>query len=187
MYFQSPGTYPTYLIADDQIEVTRGYPLFRISKNISTTPSIVPLFMNTANSIQVAKGMKALVTPYGYKRSDVGGIKAKVENVASEPSRLEDIINIVGNKSQAELILRQIPSPTLILLQLETNNLNKGKNRGGYLWSSKGDLPFPPKTTDLLNAQITTRYVTPISLVLPSFKRLVGITPPEKKYRNFDM
>ena len=135
---------------------------------------------------QVQPGMTALATPAGYKRAEVGGIRAKVVFKARLPSGLETVTNRVGVRSLAQQIVTQEPSPTLVFLALERADEPPVANSGGYRWSSHSALPFPPTPGERLDVEITTRQVRPIELVLPSLKQLFGLTPPNPSAENLN-
>ena len=108
---------------------------------------------------------------------DVVGCIPKVK--AQLPSSLETVTNRVGVRSLAQQIVAQEPSPTLVFLELErADDGPPVSNSGGYRWSSRSALPFPPTPGERLDVEITTRQVRPIELVLPSLRQLFGLTPP---------
>ena len=137
------------------------------------------LDLGSQEMAQVRPGMKALVTPDGYKRAEVGGIRAQVVYQELLPGNLETLTDRIGVRSLAQQIVEKEPSPTFVQVKLERNQGKVVTNSGGYLWSSGANLPFAPAPGGLLNVQITTRIVHPIDLVLPSLKRWFGLTPPE--------
>ena len=67
------------------------------------------------------------------------------------------------------------------MVELERSVTDQRDNRAGYVWNSKGDPPFAPKTADQLTVAITTRQVAPIALVIPRLRRWFGIVPPETR------
>jgi hypothetical protein len=159
--------------------VSRGHELLKHSHQPLIDPSLVPVFLSSKEMAQVRPGMKALVTPDGYKRAEVGGIRAQVVYKELLPGNLETVTDRIGVRSLAQQIVTQEPSPTLVKVKLERNQGKVVTNSGGYLWSSGANLPFAPAPGGLLNVQITTRLVHPIDLVLPSLKRWFGLTPPD--------
>ena len=137
----------------------------------------MPLFLSSKEMAQVFPGMPALATPSGYKRSEVGGIRAEVVSMAKIPSSLNDVTARIGVRSLAQVIIQREPAPTLAVLKLKRAPAEGSRNSGGYQWSSRGDLPFPPTPGDRLDVEITTRKVAPIELMLPALRRFFGWTP----------
>ena len=159
--------------------VSRGQELLKFSDQPLFGAVLVPMFLGSNETAQVRPGMSALATPAGYKRAEVGGIQARVVFKARLPGNLDTVSARVGVTSLAQRIVAQEPSPTLVVLALERAEGARGDNTGGYRWSSRSDLPFPPTPGELLDVEITTRRVHPIDLVLPGLKQLFGLTPPD--------
>ena len=158
--------------------VSRGQELLKLSEIPLSSTALVPVFLGSNEMAQVRPGMTALATPAGYKRAEVGGIRGRVVFKAGLPGTLENVTSRVGVRSLAQQIVAQEPSPTLLMLALERATGKDEANSGGYQWSSRSDLPFPPTPGERLDVEITTRRVRPIELVLPSLKQLFGLTPP---------
>ena len=125
--------------------MNQGQVVLKLSNDTLDNPIHVPLFLSNREMAQVSPGMQALATPSGYKRSEVGGIRAEVISMANIPSGLEDVTTWVGVGSLAQSILKSEPAPTLAVMALKRSAGLGSANSGGYVWSSRGDLPFPPK------------------------------------------
>ncbi len=180
MIFTMSDKYLSQVIPNNGEYVTKGQIVLELSTEPLDSPIHVPVFLSSKEMAQVFPGMKALATPTGYKRSEVGGIRGQVVSMAHLPSGLEYITARVGLKSLAQVIINREPSPTLAVLALERTCKHSTNNSGGYRWSSHGDLPFPPTPGDRLEVEITTRRVAPIELVLPTLRRFFGLTPPQR-------
>lgn len=168
----------------DQVEVLngqavrRGQELLKLSDQSLINATLVPVFLGINEAAQVRPGMPALVTPAGYNRADVGGIRSRVVFKARLPGTLQTVTDSVGVSSLAEQILRLEPSPTLVILALEREVGVGTVNSGGYRWSSRSALPFPPTPGERIDVQITTRQVRPIELVMPIIQQFFGFAPP---------
>lgn len=179
LFFAPRLVYLDQVLVENGEVVTRGQELLRFSNQPLGNTTLVPVFLGSNEMAQVRPGMTALATPAGYKRAEVGGIRAKVVFKAKLPSGLETVTNRVGVRSLAQQIVAQEPSPTLVFLELErADDGPPVSNSGGYRWSSRSALPFPPTPGERLDVEITTRQVRPIELVLPSLRQLFGLTPP---------
>jgi len=177
--FATRDVYLSQVIPNNGESVTQGQVLLELSDDDLTDPVVVPLFLSSKEMAQVFPGMQALATPSGYKRSEVGGIQAEVVSMGKLPSGREDVQARVGVRSLADVIMQKEPAPTLAVLALKRAKSSTGRNTGGYLWSSRGDLPYPPTPGDRLDVEVTTRRVAPIELVLPALRRFFGWSPPE--------
>ena len=124
-------------------------------------------------------GMPVVVTPASMRRSEVGGILGSVVHISELPISDIQLDTVIGVRSLAGVIQNSETSPTLAVVELQRSPENKRGNRSGYVWNSKGDLPFAPKIADQLNVSIKTRNVSPISLVMPRLRLLLGLVPAE--------
>ena len=177
--FANNDTYIRQVIPNNGEAVSQGDPLLLLSRQPLSNPVRVPVFLSERESAQVNVGMSVLVTPVGMRRSEVGGIVGRVVQMSELPSGDKDLEARIGLRSLAKVIQQREPSPTLAIVELQRSPQDEEGNRGGYVWNSKTDLPFAPKTADQLNVSITTRSVAPISLVIPRLRLLLGLAPPE--------
>ena len=187
--FADHDLYVRQIIPNNGEGVSRGDLLLLLSHQPLSNPVRVPVFLSERESAQVSVGMSVLATPIGMRRSEVGGMIGRIVQIAELPSGEKELQARVGVSSLVSVIQQREPSPTLAIVELERSLGNQQGNRGGYVWNSKGDLPFAPKTADQLSVSITTRRVAPISLVIPRLRLLLGLTPPEasrKGDRKFD-
>ncbi len=179
LVFSTASSFLVEIIPNHGEFVSKGEDLLRLSSDPLGVPTLVPLFLSTSDTARVAPGMKAIVTPDGYKRSDVGGIKGEISSVSKLPQGIDGITSLVGDKTMAQAIIKKTPSPSLAILSLNLDSSRNTINSGGYEWTSSEDLPFPPSPGDELNVQITTRLVAPVQLVLPALRRFFGFSPTE--------
>ena len=177
--FANNDLYIRQVIPNNGEGVFQGDPLLLLSRQSLINPVRVPVFLSERESAQVNVGMSVLVTPVGMRRSEVGGILGRVVQMSELPSGDKELEARVGVSSLARVIQQREPSPTLAVIELQRSPQDQGGNRAGYVWNSRGDLPFAPKTADQLNVSITTRRVAPISLVIPRLRLLLGLAPPE--------
>ncbi|QNI57894.1 putative conserved membrane protein [Synechococcus sp. BIOS-U3-1] len=181
--FADYDLYIRQVIPNNGEGVSQGDPLLLLSRHSLSNPVQVPVFLSERESAQVTVGMSVLVTPVGMRRSEVGGILGRVVQMSELPSGDKDLEARIGSSSLAKVIQQREPSPTLAIVELQRSDQDRGGNRGGYVWNSKSDLPFSPKTADQLNVSITTRRVAPISLVIPRLRLLLGLAPPEPRLK----
>ena len=179
MIFAEDPLYLYQVIPNSSEEVTTGEIVLKVSSDLVKSPSLVPVFVDNTDKGSVSAGMSALVTPIGFNRTEYGGIKGQVASVAPVPSTVDGMEARVGVKSIASSIEASMVAPTLVILKLEKSNSQKVINSGGYQWSTSTDLPFKPREGSKINVEITTRYVSPISLVLPAVKKFFGFSPPD--------
>ena len=181
LVFADHDVYIRQVVPNDGEGVSKGDSLLLLSRESLANPARVPVFLSARESAQVNVGMPVLVTPVGMRRSEVGGIQGRVVQLAELPSGEQELEARLGVSELASVIRKREPSPTLAVVELERDAADQGDNRAGYVWNSRGDLPFAPKTADQLTVAITTRHVAPIALVIPRLRRWFGIVPPETR------
>jgi hypothetical protein len=178
MIFAGRDVYLSQVIPNDGETVSQGQVVLELSADNLNDITLVPLFLSSKEMAQVFPGMPAIATPAGYKRSEVGGIRAEVVSMAKIPSSKDFVTARIGVESLAQEIMKLEPAPTLAVLKLKYERAKGARNTGGYEWTSRGNLPFPPTPGDRLEVEITTRKVAPIELVLPAMGRFFGWSPP---------
>lgn len=178
MIFADRDIYISQVVPNDGQSVNKGDVLLRLSDDVVDEPEMVPLFLSNNEMAEVFPGMPALATPSGFKRSEVGGIRGRIKSVATLPSGIDEVVARVSVKSLAQMISRKEQTPTLAVLALERAGADSTPNSGGYVWSSKVNLPFPPTPGDRLDVEVTIRKVAPIELVIPAFRRWLGLSSP---------
>ena len=179
LIFAEEPLYLYQVIPNDSEEVSAGEIVLKVSPDLMKSPSLVPVFVDNTDKGSVSAGMSALVTPVGFNRTEYGGIKGEVASVAPVPSTVDGMEARVGVTSIARSIEARMVAPTLVILKLEKSTDQDVVNSGGYQWSTSTDLPFQPREGSKINVEITTRYVSPISLVLPTVKKFFGFSPPD--------
>ena len=139
-------------------------------------PSLIPVFFPNKDSVLVSEGMEALITPEGISRAQFGGIKGSVASMTRLPAASNQVESLVGVKAAGKLIIDKIkePTPGTVLLKLDPS-IND------YVWSSGNRPPVVSLTGTVVNIDVTTDLVAPISLVIPQIKKFLGITPPQPK------
>jgi len=119
---------------------------------------------------QVKYDMKALVTPTTVEKAEYGSIYGKVLSVAAFPATPEAIEASLQNQN----LVRQFSgsgAPIEIRVHLE----NDPTTYSGLDWSSsKGPQQLITPGT-LATATITIRKQPPITLVIPAFKKMMGL------------
>jgi hypothetical protein len=178
LIFSPRDVYLSQVIPNNGETVSRGAVVLQLSDDRLESAALVPVFLSSKEMAQVGPGMAVLATPEGYNRSEVGGIVGEVVSMATLPSSVDDIAARVGVKALAETIHTREPAPTMAVVELKRNVRTSAANSGGYIWSSRGSLPFAPTPGDRLDVEVTTRRIAPISLVLPALRNLFGLTPP---------
>lgn len=119
---------------------------------------------------QVKVGMRAQVTPTTVEKSEFGSIYGNVVQVAPFPATPEAILATLQNQDLVKKFTQQEP-PIEVRIQLDADP----KTVSRLKWSSSlgPEQIITPGT--LATALITVREQPPITLLIPTLKKLVGV------------
>lgn len=129
------------------------------------------IFMLPHEGERVTPEMTALLTPTTIEKEEYGSMKGKVLSVSKFPQAAETIIALLHNQEMAKQFVESgAPTGIRIRIMRDPNTFS------GYQWSSsKGpNKKISPGT--LAEVRITVRKQPPISLVIPAFKKLLGVS-----------
>ncbi|HRA43177.1 MAG TPA: NHLP bacteriocin system secretion protein [Gammaproteobacteria bacterium] len=129
------------------------------------------IFMLPHEGQRVTPEMPALITPTTIEKEEYGSMKGKVLSVSEFPQAAETIIALLHNQEMAKQFVESgAPTGIRIRITRDPNTFS------GYQWSSsKGpNKKISPGT--LAEVRITVREQPPISLVIPAFKKLLGVS-----------
>lgn len=131
----------------------------------------VLVFMLPHEGQKVTPGMNALVSPTTIEKEEYGSLKGKVLSVSAFPEAAETIIALLHNQEMAKQFVES-GSPIGIRVRINRDP----KTFSTYQWSSSqgpNKKVFPGMLADV---RITVRSQSPISLIIPTFKKLLGVS-----------
>ena len=164
------------ILASHLSQVSNNDSILKVSKKKIDAPLIhVPAFLSQDSGQQVRRGMKLLATPSGMSRTQYGGMVGEVTTIQNLPLSINEIKNVLGSEAAAENIYNLVPDPLHMTFQLQAQMDEPDSAKQGIRWSTSGKIPYEVRRGELLNIQITTNTVTPISLLIPWLRR----TAPE--------
>jgi hypothetical protein len=177
-------------------EVAPGQVLMTLIWRREIAADKVPVFMNQQAIAQIRPGMSTISTPLGFSPAEIGGIKGIVTELDPLPVSPSEISLRVGSAGIGQLVSQSggLFQANMQLTRIELTNLrnlqsayrnaySSDRNRGGYQWNNKSGPPIPPREGFLMATQITTRYRTPLEMLLPSIREVLGMDTPEKLIR----
>jgi hypothetical protein len=97
-----------------------------------------------------------------------------IDMMDSFPSDSDSLKNIVGSKGLSNLLTSQYVSPTAGVIKLDRDE------KGEYVYTIPQNTTEKQKVLqpqDTFQALVTTSYIRPIDLVLPTLQRVVGLRP----------
>lgn len=184
------------VMLNQNAEVAPGQVLMTLNWQREVAPDKIPVFMDQQSIAQITPGMSAIATPLGFSSAEIGGITGTITELDPLPASPSEITTRVGSPGIAQLVTQAggLFQANMKLNRDNLNDLNKLRsayrieyatqsNRGGYQWNNKSRPPIPPREGFLMATQITTRYRTPLEMLLPSIREMLGLNAPDKLIR----
>lgn len=129
------------------------------------------VYVSPQEGKRVEEGMQALVSPANIKKEEYGSIRAKVISVSKFPVSKETMRAILQNENLVELFAHSGP-PIGIRVSLKM----KKDTYSGYDWTSSKGPEEKITSGTLVTVDITVKEQHPISLIIPTFKKWLGIS-----------
>jgi len=182
----APGkTEVVNFIAPQWAEVQNNDALMTLSWQKEVNPNTIPVYLQAKPSTQINVGMEVLLTPIGFSPSEIGGIKGKITSFNPLFLSNQDLSLKLGSEGYGSLLA---PANGAFEIKVELkreeqeklSSIERTNNRSGYQWNNRSNPPIPPREGLILNAQIITRYRSPISMLLPILNEGIGLNTPVK-------
>ena len=189
------------ILLNQNAGVGPGQLLMTINWQREVAPDQVPVFLNQQAASQVGPGMETIATPVGFSAAEIGGIVGKITSLDAYPVAPMEISNRLGSQAAAQLVSQAggLFQADMQLTRDDIHKLNQlrsayrhperanaspnNNNRAGYRWNNKSKPPISPREGFLLATQITTRYRTPLEMLLPTIRETLGLNTPDKLIR----
>lgn len=176
--------------------VIPGTELMTLTWNNEVSPNTIPLFLDSSTYTQVSAGMDVILTPEGFNPAEIGGFKGTIQSISPLPKDIKSLESTLGVTAAAQTA-QQVTGGTVYLAEVKLavedryQNSNKSlylknsieaqvNNRGGYIWNNSSNPPLPPRSGLKLNAQVTTRYLSPAAMIFSFMRELTGLETPSK-------
>jgi HlyD family secretion protein len=153
--------------------VTTGAPLLSIELAGDDSDALEALiYIPSAEGKQVKPGMTVRVAPSVARPEEHGMVMATVTSVAEFPSTSRGMMRVLDNQELVNQLIRQTAgAPIAVRVVLNVDE----QTPSGYRWSS-GDGPDLRLTSGTsCAATVTTELQRPISLVVPAFRKWLGL------------
>ena len=148
--------------------VGTGAPIVSIEPLEDSLEAVV--FVSSGQAKEIKPGMEADVSPSGVQREEYGYLIGKVRAVNEFPATLEAITRTFENESLARSMLDAGP-----VTELRASFVKERKSFSGFKWSSPKGPPATISSGAVCLVEVVTREQAPISLVLPYFKKKLGL------------
>lgn len=129
----------------------------------------VIIFASVRDGKKIKKGMQAQILPTTVKREEHGFMFGVVDYVSDYPVSRASIQRRLQNERLVQELSGDSP-PTEIHAKLLLSD-----DQQNFKWSSSANTPLPVSSGTLCSADIVVNRQRPISLVIPVFKKSLGI------------
>lgn len=127
------------------------------------------IYVDAAEGKRVGRNMEAQIVPTTIKRAEYGFVRAAVELVADYPSTPQSMMLLLQNENLVRDLAGSSP-PIAIRASLQRAN-----TYSGYQWSSAAGAPVKLTSGTLCRADIVVQTQRPLSLMIPVFRKSLGV------------
>ena len=128
------------------------------------------IFVPPLDGKRVKINMDVLISPSSIKREEYGQMLGKVTSVAEFPSSVEGMQRLLKNQQ----LVRQLADGAAPIA-VRANLTPSGSTVSGYKWTSPAGPAAKIESGTLCNATITVKNQRPVTLVIPTFKKYLGL------------
>jgi len=129
---------------------------------------VVLAYLPPSEGKRVLRNMEAEIVPATVRREEVGFLRGRVTSVSDYPATFESMMRRLRN----EQLVRELAGGTT---PFEVQAELQRAPGGGYLWSSAAGAQVDLKSGTLCHAEFIVSRQRPIALVIPIFKKTVGL------------
>ena len=127
------------------------------------------IYLSAAEGKKVRPGMISQIVPSTVRREEHGFMLGKVSYVADYPATLQSMMLLLQNDGLVRDLAGDAPPIEVRAAMLPASN------QSGYQWSSAAGAPVTLSSGTLCRADIVVDRQRPISLVVPIFRKSLGV------------
>jgi HlyD family secretion protein len=142
--------------------------LEQIGVNVNDLEAVI--FVPPLDGKRVKINMDVLISPSSVKREEYGQMIGKVTSVAEFPSSVEGMQRLLKNQQ----LVRQLADGAAPIA-VRANLTPSGSTVSGYKWTSPAGPATKIESGTLCNATITVKNQRPVTLVIPTLKKYLGL------------
>ena len=148
--------------------VKGGDPVVNITSMHENLDAIV--YIPPEEGKRVKADMEVLVSPSVIKQEEYGSIKGRINSISAFPVSKQSMMAILQNENLVDNLSKNTaPIAIRVLLNKDANTFS------GFAWSSSNGPEQKIAPGTLITARITVRNQAPVSLIIPAFKKLLGV------------
>ncbi|MEM9243411.1 MAG: NHLP bacteriocin system secretion protein [Pseudomonadota bacterium] len=129
------------------------------------------LFVLPRDGKQVKSKMEALIVPENVKREEYGSIRGEVIDLSDYPMSQQAMQALFHNETLIKHFINNNAPPIMIRIKLRQDS----STPSGLQWTSSQGVSDVITPGTLVNGWITVRHQAPITLLIPTLKKLFGI------------
>jgi HlyD family secretion protein len=149
--------------------VAMGDPILSIQPDVPDLQAL--LYLPAAQAKDVHPGMEVKLSPSNVKPEEFGFVKGRVIYISDFPDTPAELMRNFENEVLVKALTNNGP-----VTELHVEMLKDPKTPSGYQWSSSKGPSLKLSGGTLCTAEVITRWQKPITLVLPSLRRVFGVT-----------
>jgi HlyD family secretion protein len=149
--------------------VATGDPILSIQPDVPDLQ--VLLYLPASQSKDVHPGMNVRISPSSVKPEEFGFIKGNVVYVSDFPDTPAELMRNFENEVLVKALTGEGP-----VTELHVEMEKDSKTPSGYQWSSSKGPNLTLSGGTLCTGEVVTRWQRPITLVLPSLRKAMGLT-----------
>lgn len=132
-------------------------------------PFQVLLFVPFAEGKKVKPGMTVRISPSTVKPEEYGFILGQINGISSQPVTPEEVRATLNNDALAQKFAQDTP------FRVQAEPLLDESTASGFKWTSAGGPPVLISANTPCNAQIITEKRRPVSYIIPTVKKTLGV------------
>jgi HlyD family secretion protein len=148
--------------------VAAGDPILSIQPNVQDLD--VLLYLPAAQAKDVRTGMEVNIAPSTVKPEEFGYIKGRVTYVSDFPDTPAELMRNFENEVLVKALTNGGP-----VIGLQVDMQRNPQTPSGYQWSSSKGPNLLLSGGTLCTAEVITRWQKPITLLLPSLRKTLGV------------
>ncbi len=133
------------------------------------SPIHVLLFVPVAEGKKVKEGMRVRIAPSTVKPEEYGFILGEIVSVSTQPVTPQEVRSTLNNDRLAAKFEQDAP------FRVRAEPLKDPNNPSGFQWTSAGGPPIVIDANTPCTAQIVVDKKRPISYVIPTVKKTLGM------------
>jgi len=128
------------------------------------------IYVASEDAQQLKTEMNAFISPNAFKKEEFGSIRGKVVYVSQFPTTEKAMTAVLRNRELIQEFLKK-GTPIAVRVRLYEDE----NTHSGYDWTSSKGPKHSISPGTLVTARITVREQPPIALLIPAFKKMIGL------------